>query len=214
MAFSAIVHRLHRQAPLLASAAILVVFGFYLAPQIIGWLELIQATATADKRPIAAAGVDPDLQQMEGLFGIPPQMQDDSQLSSVASIDITLHGGFVHAQPERSIAILQRAGGIPEVYRPGDELDNGVSLQTVYADRVEILRNGSVEALYFPTPRSAPLSPDDLSILNAPPGEIIEEPQEPYGNPPLQQMRARANEQTPAQQPTEFLPNNSPTEDD
>lgn len=178
MASSAIADRLQQQAPLLASAAVLVVFGLYLATQINNWLDLTQEPAATDSEPTAVTAVAPDLQQMERLFGAPPQVQNDNQVASQSSIALTLHGSFVHAQPERSIAIIQRAGGVPELFRPGAELDSGVSLQTVYADRVEILRNGSLETLYFPATQSAPLLPDDLATFNAPPSTSTGAPQE------------------------------------
>src|SRR5690606_40482341 len=59
-----------------------------------------------------------------------------------------------------------------------------------YADRVELLRNGSLETLYFPVTHSAPLLPEDLSNLNepapSPPTEGSENPDSAL----LQQMEA------------------------
>ena len=177
MASSAIANRLQQRAPLLVSAVLVVVFGLYLATQVKAWLDLTQAPAAADHSPTAATGVTPDLQQMERLFGAPPQIQNDNQVASRPSMALTLHGSFVHAEPERSMSIIQRAGGVPEFFRPGAELDTGVSLQAVYADRVEILRNGNLETLYFPATQSAPLLPDDLATFNAPPNTSTEAPQ-------------------------------------
>ncbi len=184
-------HRLQQQTPLLVSAVVVVLFGIYLAMQINDGLKLAQAPAEASGDPATVAGVAPDLQQMETLFGAPPQMQNNNQTASLSSVDLTLHGSFVHAQPERSIAIIQRAGGMPELYRSGAELDSGVSLQTVYADRVEILRNGNLETLYFPATRSAPLLPDDFPSFNEPvPDASTEEPQDPNTALLQQQMEA------------------------
>lgn len=178
MASPALAHRLHQQAPLLASAAVVVVFGIYLATQVDDWLTLAQAPAATGNEAASVTGVAPDLQQMETLFGAPPQVQNPHQAAGFSSADLTLHGSFVHAQPERSIAIIQRNGGVPELFQPGAELDSGVSLQSVYADRIEILRNGSLETLYFPTTESAPLQPDDLARFNEPPSVTNDAPQD------------------------------------
>lgn len=184
-------HRLQQQAPLLVSAVVVVLFGIYLAMQINDWRRLAQAPTQASGDPATIAGVAPDLQRMETLFGAPPQMQNNNQTASFSSVDFTLHGSFVHAQPERSIAIIQRAGGVPELYRPGAELDSGVSLQTVYADRVEILRNGNLETLYFPATRSAPLQPEDFPLYDEPvPAATSEESQDPNTALLQQQMEA------------------------
>lgn len=171
-------NRLNQQAPLLAGAVILVLFGVYLAAQINDWLRLVQEPPEFVGDTAAVTGVAPDLQQMTQLFGTPPLPQDQAQVSSLASTDFTLLGSFVHAQPERSIAIIRRAGGTPELFRPGAELDSGISLQTVYADRVEISRNGSLETLYFPASRSAPLLPEDYPDYSGPTDAQAEEPQD------------------------------------
>src|SRR5690606_12581552 len=177
--------RFQQRLPLLLSAAVVVAFGAYLAMQINDWLAItrtpvdarddaaaVAAAAAARASPTngwpatprppagapaaaaAGAGVAPDLQRMATLFGAAPPSQVPA--SSLSSVDLTLHGSFVHAEPERSIAIIQRAGGVPELFHTGDELDRGLSLQTVYADRVELLRNGSLEMLYFLVTHSSP----------------------------------------------------------
>lgn len=166
MASSAMLQRFQQRLPLLLSAVVVVAFGAYLAMQINDWLAITRTPVETRDDASAVAGVAPDLQRMETLFGAPPPIQ--APVSSLSSVDLTLHGSFVHAEPERSIAIIQRAGGVPELFHPGDELDSGLSLQTVYADRVELVRNGSLETLYFPVTHSAPLLPEDLSNFNEP----------------------------------------------
>ncbi|WP_312224758.1 type II secretion system protein N [Stutzerimonas nitrititolerans] len=188
MASSAMLQRFQQRLPLLLSAVVVVAFGAYLAMQINDWLAITRTPVETRDDAAAVAGVVPDLQRMETLFGAPAPLQVPA--SSLSSVDLTLHGSFVHAEPERSIAIIQRAGGVPELFHPGDELDSGLSLQTVYADRVELLRNGSLETLYFPVTHSAPLLPEDLSNLNepapSPPTEGSENPDSAL----LQQMEA------------------------
>lgn len=188
MASSAMLQRFQQRLPLLLSAVVVVAFGAYLAMQINDWLAITRTPVEARDDAAAVAGVAPDLQRMETLFGAPPPLQVPA--SSLSRVDLTLHGSFVHAEPERSIAIIQRAGGVPELFHPGDELDSGLSLQTVYADRVELLRNGSLETLYFPVTHSAPLLPEDLSNFNEPaPSPSTEGSQNP-DSALLQQMEA------------------------
>ncbi|WP_313290138.1 type II secretion system protein N [Stutzerimonas nitrititolerans] len=188
MASSAMLQRFQQRLPLLLSAVVVVAFGAYLAMQINDWLAITRTPVEARDDAAAVAGVVPDLQRMETLFGAPPPLQVPA--SSLSSVDLTLHGSFVHAEPERSIAIIQRAGGVPELFHPGDELDSGLSLQTVYADRVELLRNGSLETLYFPVTHSAPLLPEDLSNLNEPAPRPTTEGSENPDSALLQQMEA------------------------
>jgi len=189
LASSTTLNRLRQQTPLLASAVVVVLFGIYLATQINDWWRLTQAPAEAHADLEVVAGVAPDLQRMETLFGAPAEAQN--QTASIASTDLTLHGSFVHAQPERSMAIIQRTGGVPELYRPGAELDNGVSLQAVYADRVEILRNGSLETLYFPATQSIPFTPEDYPVYNEPtPDPAVGEPESSDSALLQQQMEA------------------------
>lgn len=188
MASSAMLQRFQQKLPLLLSAVVVVAFGAYLAMQINDWLAITRTPVETRDDASAVAGVAPDLQRMETLFGAPPPIQ--APVSSLSSVDLTLHGSFVHAEPERSIAIIQRAGGVPELFHPGDELDSGLSLQTVYADRVELVRNGSLETLYFPVTHSAPLLPEDLSNFNEPaPSPSTEGSQNP-DSALLQQMEA------------------------
>lgn len=188
MASSAMLQRFQQRLPLLLSAVVVAAFGAYLAMQINDWLAITRTPVETRDVAAAVAGVAPDLQRMETLFGARPPIQ--APVSSLSSVDLTLHGSFVHAEPERSIAIIQRAGGVPELFHPGDELDSGLSLQRVYADRVELLRNGSLETLYFPVTHSAPLLPEDLSNLNEPAPRPTTEGSENPDSALLQQMEA------------------------
>ncbi|WP_313105655.1 type II secretion system protein N [Stutzerimonas nitrititolerans] len=188
MASSAMLQRFQQRLPLLLSAVVVVAFGAYLAMQINDWLAITRTPVETRNDATAVAGVAPDLQRMETLFGAPPPIQ--APVSSLSSVDLTLHGSFVHVEPERSIAIIQRAGGVPELFHPGDELDSGLSLQTVYADRVELLRNGSLETLYFPVTHSAPMLPEDLSNFNEPARSPSTEGSQNPDSALLQQMEA------------------------
>lgn len=152
LAFPTALHKANRHAPLIASAVILLLFGLYLAGRINDWLQLERTPPTAASSNSQPADIAPDIQRMESLFGAPPERTNTSTFSGS---ELTLHGSFVHADPIRSTAIVQRAGQPPQLYRIGEELEPGLSLHSVYPDRVDVLRDGQIETLLFPSTRSA-----------------------------------------------------------
>ena len=168
MAFPTALHKVNRHAPLIVSAAIVVLFGLYLAGRITDWLELENTSLAATGDNTQPAGVAPDLQRMERLFGAPPEQASSEAYSGT---ELSLHGSFVHPDPIRSSAIIQRAGQAPQLYRIGDEIEPGVSLQSVYPDRIDVLRNGQIETLLFPSarPASAPTDYSEQAIPVEPP---------------------------------------------
>lgn len=155
MAFPTALHKANRHAPLIASAVIVVLFGFYLAGRIGDWLQLERSPAQAVSGNSQPAGVVPDFQRMESLFGVAPQ---HSPGNAYSSSELTLHGSFVHPDPIRSTAIIQRTGQPPQLYRVGEDLEPGVSLHGVFPDQVEVLRDGRIETLFFPSTRAETLT--------------------------------------------------------
>lgn len=158
LAFPTALHKANRHAPLIVSAVILLLFGLYLAGRINEWLQLEHTPPTATSGTSQSADMALDIQRMESLFGAPPERAQTQQTSSGS--ELTLHGSFVHADPIRSTAIVQRAGHPPQLYRIGEELEPGLSLHSVYPDRVDVLRDGQIETLLFPSTRSAPAQTD------------------------------------------------------
>lgn len=152
LAFPTALHKANRHAPLIASAVIVVLFGLYLAGRINDWLQLERTPPAPVAGNSQPAGVAPDIQRMESLFGAPPQQ---AHTSTFSGSELALHGSFVHADPQRSTAIIQRAGQTPQLYRIGEELEPGLSLHSVHPDRIEVLREGRIESLHFPSTRSA-----------------------------------------------------------
>lgn len=166
--------RIRRYAPLLAGAAVLCLFFILVGWQLNAWMELTRTTRDAASRPLPSIAAAPDLERLGVLFGTPHLAESDVAVS--ADADMVLHGSFVHADPQRSSAILQRGGEAPRLFRPGDTLSPGLRLQGVFADRIEILRNGRVETLRFPTPgdviyfpESEPDYADYPEYMEAPP---------------------------------------------
>lgn len=152
MAFPTVLHKANRHAPLIASAVVIVLFGVYLTGRINDWLQLERTQPAATAGNSQPAGVAPDIQRMANLFGTSPEHVGTNPS---AHSELALHGSFVHADPQRSSAIIQRSTQPPQLYRVGEELEPGLSLHSVHPDRVEVLRNGQIETLRFPSTRSA-----------------------------------------------------------
>jgi len=145
-------HRLQRHAPILLGAVLVLIMIASLAWQTAGWLRLMRTPPPA---PVASASTSlatPALERLEPLFG--PVGVDSSAPPPATNLRLTLLGSFVHDDPKRSSAIIQREGSKPQRYAVGAELDNGVRLHAVYRDRVELERQGRLETLPFPSKRA------------------------------------------------------------
>ncbi|MFL9812492.1 secretion protein [Stutzerimonas sp. VN223-3] len=188
---------------MIASAAIVVLFGLYLAGQISGWLQLTQAPPTIAADSSQPAGVAPDLQRMESLFGTPASQ---GYAPSTTSSDLTLLGSFVHADPARSTAIIQLSGQ-PRLYRIDEQLESGVALHSVHPDRVEIQRGGQIESLYFPSTRSVTAVPDNLPDYSEP---AQMDQLDPQAEMLQQQMEALRQQMEGSNNPPENMPSNEP----
>ncbi|AHL76025.1 secretion protein XcpP [Stutzerimonas stutzeri] len=210
MASPAALQKVRQHAPLIVSAVIVVLFGFFLAGQIRTWLLLTQAPTAATADSNQPAGVAPDLQRMEGLFGT-SATAGQPYSPGVSSSDLTLLGSFVHADPARSTAIIKLSGQPPQLYRVEQELESGVRLHNVQPDRVEILRGGRVESLHFPSVRSATAVPDNLPDYSEP--AALDQP-DPQAEMLQQQMEALRQQMEGADTPPDTMPSDEqPTED-
>ncbi|WP_313025779.1 type II secretion system protein N [Pseudomonas lopnurensis] len=204
-------HNYRHRIPLIVSALLLCAFAFYLATQIEQWLRLVRAPPPTGGDEQAVGNLaQPDLQRLETLFGA--ATTDASYAPTAADTGLMLRGSFVHAEPQRSSAIIQLEGQPPRLYWQGEALDSGVSLHGVYPDRVEILRNGRVETLYFPQVRSLDYIPAEPAYLDEQP---YAEPQDQDTQAMQQQMDALRQQLEEAVNPTDTVPSNDqPMEDD
>jgi len=210
LASPAALQNVRQHAPVIVSAVIVVLFGLYLAGQVREWLQLTRAPAAATANSSQPAGVAPDLQRMESLFGT-PATAGQPYASEASNSDLTLLGSFVHADPARSTAIIQLSGQPPQLYRIEQELESGVRLHSVHPDRVEIMRGGRVESLYFPSVRSVTAVPDNLPDYSEP--AEMDQP-DPQAEMLQQQMEALRQQMEGANSPPETLPSDEqPTED-
>lgn len=146
-------HWPQRHAPALVGALLVLAMGASFAWQTVHWLRLVDAGTEASAPGDAPAATAQPLQNLEPLFGPAPAARPSGPPPST-NLRLTLLGSFVHAGPDKSIAIIQYEGGKPRRFTAGDEITSGVKVHAVYRNRVEIERNGRLESLSFPPPRS------------------------------------------------------------
>lgn len=145
-------------APAVASVLVVAAFAVWLAGQIGDWRQLANTPLPESGTAGPATSLPADPRQLDILFGPPPTAPD--ALAGQSPGRLVLHGSFVHADPRQSAAILQLEGEPPLLYRQGAEVPSGSTLHGVYADRVELLHNGHLQALYFPESRSVAALPE------------------------------------------------------
>ena len=210
MASPAAMQKVRQYAPLVVSAVVVVLFGLYLAGQIMTWLKLTQTPPAAMLDDRQAAGAAPDLERMEQLFGSPPST-GQSYRPGESSSNLTLLGSFVHADPARSTAIIQLSSQPPQLYRIDQELESGVRLYSVHPDRVEVKRGDRIESLFFPSVRSPTAALDSLPDYSEPAEEEILDPQAEMLQ---QQMEALRQQMEGTTSPPETMPSDEQTTED
>ncbi len=208
MAAPAALQRLRQHAPLILSAAIVVLFALYLADQISDWRALTREPVTSAVDAGNPAGAAPDLSRMETLFGTPT---GQAYTPDASNSDLTLLGSFVNADPARSTAIIQLDGNPPQLYRVDQELEQGVRLHSVMPDSVEILRGGRIESLHFPTTRTAAIVPDNLTDYSDPAQQAQPDPQAEMLQ---QQMEALRQQVEGSDSPPDTPPSDEPPTED
>lgn len=80
-------------------------------------------------------------------------------------LNLALRGLFHSEQQDRALAIIAADGSDEDLYRVGDQLSGGVTIDAIDVDRVVLLRNGRHEILTLPEDRidlahAAPELPD------------------------------------------------------
>jgi general secretion pathway protein C len=143
---------LQQHAPALLGLLLVTLMSASLAWQSADWLRLLRAPTTVADSTLEirqTAITEPLIGQ---LFG---EHYNSNAPAPSTSLRLTLLGSFVHADPQRSSAIIRSEGQSAQRYTLNSEITEGVRLHAVAADRVELMRNGSRESLSFPLERSA-----------------------------------------------------------
>lgn len=164
----ALPQRLKDNAPSVIGMLVLIALSVSLAWQSAELLRLVRGPALQPPNQTDSPQERPSQAPLAQLFG--SAKQADSGPPPATNLQLTLLGSFVHSDPQRSSALIQRQGQSAQRYTVGMEVDNGVRLEAVYADRVELLRNGRRESLAFPRQHSGqyvytpPIEPADAAL--------------------------------------------------
>lgn len=153
------------RAPTLLALLLVVLMSATLAWQSVALQRLLHSTPAASSAAPESRSHNTDVQSLLPLFGTAPLVS--SGIAPTTSLSLTLLGSFVHANSQRSSAIIQLQGSPAKRYRVGGELSSGVLLHAVYRDRVELKRNGRLETLAFRQRHSAQSGQSSASAPDA-----------------------------------------------
>lgn len=212
MPFLASQRWLQRHATTLVGLALVTAMSVSLAWQSADWLRLLRAPVTASSIAAQDAPVTALPQEIGQLFGNSGATSDAPAPST--NLRLTLLGSFVHADPQRSSAIIRNEsrneGSSAQRYSINSEISSGVRLHSVSADRVELMRNGRRESLSFPISNSATSSlQSSASEISADPLEQLSEMESDN----LHQLRERMDALRQQMQDSASLPDAAePTE--
>lgn len=173
MPISALSQRIRDNAPGVIGMLLLIALSVALAWQSAELLRLVRGPAALPPSPASGSLAQPSQAPIAQLFGTPKPVE--SGPPPATNLQLTLLGSFVHSDPQRSSALIQRQGQPAQRYAVGGEVDSGVRLDAVYANRVELLRNGRRESLAFPRQQS------DQYSARYPPAEPSENPLDQLG---------------------------------
>lgn len=142
---------LRQHAPLLLAAALLLTVCAGLIWQTLEWRALLHSEPADEVVSADSQAEQPVLERLEPLFG---PASGSAGGAPATRLNLVLHGSFVHVDPAKSSAIIQRSGEKPSRFVTGARLNDNIRLHAVYPDRVELEHNGTLESLTFPS-RSA-----------------------------------------------------------
>ncbi|MBU0809889.1 MAG: secretion protein XcpP [Gammaproteobacteria bacterium] len=142
---------LQRHAITVVSFVLVAAMSISLAWQTAEWARLLRAPVAASNSTatLVATALPAEIGQLFGSDVANDQLAPDTNLR------LTLLGSFVHADPQRSSAIIRSEGSVAQRYSVDSEISSGVRLHAVAADHVELMRNGRRESLRFPLHHSA-----------------------------------------------------------
>lgn len=208
MPFLASQRWLQRHATTLVGLALVTAMSVSLAWQSADWLRLLRTPAKTTETSAHSTQTTAQPTEIGQLFGT-SSVANDSPAPNT-TLRLTLLGSFVHADPQRSSAIIRSEGSSAQRYTINSEISSGVRLHAVAADRVELLRNGRRESLSFPISNSA------TSSLQSSTSEIAADPLEQLSeleSDDLVQLRERMDALRQQMQASGSVPDSSePTE--
>ncbi|HET9484024.1 MAG TPA: type II secretion system protein GspC [Xanthomonadales bacterium] len=158
----------HRHARLFARALIVVLaFAILIVLAQLIWLLVAAQTATLPEpepvmAPLVAADAPPPVSAFH-LFGNATPALDPRGLAVDApdtKLELTLSGIVAQDDPKQGYALVVDANGVQHVHAVGAEVAPGVTVDSIYADRVLLSRAGVLETLRLPRRDDAPAAPN------------------------------------------------------
>lgn len=70
-------------------------------------------------------------------------------------LQVTLRAVFAASNPASASAVIETGDGSTQIVKVGGAIGSAATLQTVYPNRVVLMRNGVLETLYFPAPQDS-----------------------------------------------------------
>lgn len=192
---------LQRHATTLIGFALVIAMSVSLAWQSADWLRLLRTPISANDTSATTVQTAVQPTEIGQLFGTSSATSDSPAPST--NLRLTLLGSFVHADPQRSTAIIRSEGSTAQRYTLNSEISSGVRLHAVAADHVELLRNGRRESLSFP------LNNSSTSSLQSNTSEAIADPLEQLSemeSDDLSQLRERMDALRQQMQDSSTLP--------
>lgn len=182
---------LRQRAPLLLAAAVLLAACASLVWQTLNWRELLHSEPVVATDSVENPDEQLALERLEPLFG---PASGGRAGAPATRLNLVLHGSFVHVDPAKSSAIIQRSGEKPQRFVSGARLDDNTRLHAVYPDRVELEHKGSLESLTFPSHTAGGrgaevVDPSEFNGLQESPDEMMQRQMEAL----REQMEAAEN---------------------
>lgn len=123
------------------------------------WLLLERRAESANALPAPAAAFTPstrnqgpDIQAIADahIFGVQQAENVDAASAQITTAPLVLSAVFATNDPEKGFAIIGDSAAASNVYSTGQPVRPGMTLHSVYADRVILDRGGRMEALMLP----------------------------------------------------------------
>ncbi|MNF27604.1 Type II secretion system protein N [compost metagenome] len=151
----------HPLSPVAALISVGLLMVSSLSHQLLQWNALLTEVPRIVPAGLSSSRAAVDLKQIAGLFK--PDALEAEVIPRNTNLPLTLLGSFVHNRSEQSVAVIQVSGKVPQRLALGDEVIQGVRLQTVRSDHVVLMRGGVSERLFFPRVMTLHSTPADAS---------------------------------------------------
>lgn len=147
------------RGPLLAAVPLALAVAALAARLVLGFLGAQPAGSTAQVANVAlpaitgapSGGIDAGTIANAHLFGIASAAgAADAGAAAQTNSSLVLAGTIAYRDPGLGFAILGESAEAAKFYRIGDVVPGGAKLRAVYADRVELDANGSVQTVALP----------------------------------------------------------------